>query len=500
MASPPRILVHVRHTGVLQHLAGPLLELANRGSEIVILGARDKPSSHLAFQLLMSGTVRGVTVRPEPAHLDPPLRLKRNPLSSLRSLANLLHYEHPDYADARWLKERAYATATPEVARCGRRISHLGFLTARIVTRSVRWLDRCMPPSATWERILAEVQPDVVLASPTIFPGQSQSTQVELLRTASRRGIATAITIPSWDNLTSKGRLGYVPDRVFVWNEQQTDELERLHGVESSRAVVAGAPAFDHWFEASPEPRADTCDRLGLDASRPFALYLGSSAEIAPEEPDYFRVWLRSLRTATDVHVRTLQILIRPHPTPASIAAWLNANVWLEREPSIRMWPNLGTLAGAGDALFGNALRHCAVAVGLNTTGMIDAAIHGAPVCTWESAQFQPRMLVTPHYQYLRDTRWGLTHATPNLEEHLAKLAALVRSPRDETHDERSRAFVARFIRPRGIDCPVSEIIAEELLRLAARPSDAPRCGWFARQVGKTLTRSGLGLRLLRFR
>ena len=75
---------------------------------------------------------------------------------------------------------------------------------------------------------------------------------VEYLKAGASSGLGTAIWVQSWDNLTNKGLLHFVPDRVFVWNESQLAELSRYHGVDADHACVTGAQTFDHWFGGDP--------------------------------------------------------------------------------------------------------------------------------------------------------------------------------------------------------------------------------------------------------
>ena len=48
--------------------------------------------------------------------------------------------------------------------------------------------------------------------------------QIDLLRSAIRRGIPTAVMVWSWDHLSSKALIRDVPDALFVWNDVQKRE------------------------------------------------------------------------------------------------------------------------------------------------------------------------------------------------------------------------------------------------------------------------------------
>src|SRR5262249_38671888 len=100
-------------------------------------------------------------------------------------------------------------------------------LAARSIGRSRR-LGAGIPAGSRITAYLRERRPDVVLVSPLI---ELASPLLDYLKAARALGIRTGICVASWDNLTSKGLLRSVPDRVFVWNETQRREAIELHGI-----------------------------------------------------------------------------------------------------------------------------------------------------------------------------------------------------------------------------------------------------------------------------
>src|SRR5205823_4756081 len=151
--------------------------------------------------------------------------------------------------------------------------------------------------------------------------------EVELLKSARRLGIPNGICVASWDNLTNKGLLKFVPDRVFVWNEDQVREATELHGIPEERVRACGAGLFDEWFERRPSRTAEGFARaVGLEPGRPFVAYLCSSRPIAQHgEVEFVTHWLRALRESGDERVRELGVLVRPHPSAAG--KWRKADL-----------------------------------------------------------------------------------------------------------------------------------------------------------------------------
>src|SRR5207249_10905344 len=174
--------------------------------------------------------------------------------------------------------------------------------------------------------------PDVLLASPVV---EIASSQVELLKSARKLGIPCGVCIASWDNLTNKGLIRILPERVLVWNEIQRREAVELHGIPADRVVLTGAQRFDKWFDQRPSTGRDAFVRgVGLDQARPYLLYLCSSAFIARDEARFVHRWLAGLRAEAAPELAGIGVLVRPHPQNADpwrevdLAAYGNAVVW----------------------------------------------------------------------------------------------------------------------------------------------------------------------------
>ncbi len=160
-----------------------------------------------------------------------------------RGLADLAHNADPRYTGAGVLRRRtkkrilgrleqddgiepvARALALRAGSRLARRTD--AALSARML-RTAAALEAAVPPDAGIDRFLERLEPDVVVATGTF---RHLSSEVDVLKSARRLGIPTAVFVTSWDNLTNKGALKFVPDRVLVWNEAQAREAVELHHV-----------------------------------------------------------------------------------------------------------------------------------------------------------------------------------------------------------------------------------------------------------------------------
>ena len=130
-------------------------------------------------------------------------------------------------------------------------------------------MERAIPVDAGVTAIVRGQRPDVLLVTPLVEFG---SDQIEYVKAARRLGIPTGLCVHSWDNLTTKGLIRVLPDRIFVWNEAQRREAVSLHDAAPDQVIVTGAPVYDQWFDRRPSrSRADFCARVGLPETGRFS-------------------------------------------------------------------------------------------------------------------------------------------------------------------------------------------------------------------------------------
>jgi hypothetical protein len=481
-----KVLFFVRELPYVQRIYAPLLdELVDRGHEV-----------QLAFTGRESwDEIRGGLTAFERPGLTAGIAPRRGPLDgwrqvawNVRAISDLARFADPRFAQASRLRTRVTKNVLARVEKATN-LEPLGRALAQRVARrlasrtdasystrviaAARRLERAIPTSPEIDRFVREHAPDVVLVTPVVKYG---SDEVEYLKSARRLGIPAATLVASWDNLTNKGLLKWVPERVFVWNEAQRRDAIELHGIPADRVVATGAQLFDAWFEQRPSrSRERFLARVGLDPGRPYLLYLCSSPFVAgapTTEIEFVRRLLEELRASTDERLRGLGVIVRPYPGSSQ---WLDVD--LRRYENAAVWPPGGrpTVTERARASFFDSLAHSAAAVGINTTAMIEAAIAGKPVLTILEPQFVQED--TLHFQYLLAENGGFLHAASSLDEHLAQLSRVL--DEDEAGAGRRRRFLESFVRPHGLDRPATPILADAVEELAAVPVEkrvAPSC------------------------
>lgn len=450
-----RLLFCLTHAGLFRNFESTLQLLAERGHEIhVSLDSDRYPSDALQGLLDEHSAVT--------AGLTPPVAADRwiDFARQARAARDYLRYLDPRYAEAKKLRARA-ARHAPSWLRPLLAVAR----DRRPLDRRLRGIERNRPLHAPTAAFLRKQCPDIVAVS-SLF---GSLVQHEVLRTARALEIPSCLPVASWDNLTNKGVIHAVPDRVLVWNEAQLREAVELHGVPNERVTVTGAQSFDEWFAREPTTSyAEFTERLGLRADRPYVLYLGSSSFIAPEEAAFARRWLAALRRHEDPVLREAGVLFRPHPQNARQWDALEGAEQVAVHPPSRLAPQATGRADWSREDFYDSMHHAALTVGINTTAMIDSAVLGKAVFTVLAPEFRETQGGTLHFEHLRRAGGGLLYVAEELPEHLEQLARAL--PRAVEPDERARRFVSTFVRPRGLDRPATPFVADALEETAGAP------------------------------
>jgi hypothetical protein len=472
-----KILFSMRHSGALRNYSSTIGELARRGHHVhLVFMMQDKLGDG---RLVWEITNDHDNVTFSELGKKTPWRFWLGLARGVRSAADYVRYGTPEFKDAHALRERA-AERVPAIFS--------GFLKLPVVSsraglafvsRVLNVVDRAIPADKWIADLISEQNPDAVLVTPLVDIG---SDQVEYIKACRTLGIRSGLCVHSWDNLTNKGLIRIVPDRVFVWNEAQKREAVTMHGARPEQVIPTGAPVYDQWFARRPSTtREEFCRKVGLSPDKPFLLYLCSSQFIAPDEAVFIEKWARAVRSAPDPRVRQLGILIRPHPE--------NVQPWQRFDESdltdTVLWPRGGAnpVDQASKNDYFDSMFHSAAAVGINTSAQIESGIVGHPVFSVRVPEYSGTQEGTLHFHYLLSENGGLLHMAGTLDEHVRQLTKAI--DRNHADDLRLARFIEGFVRPGGLDRPATPILADAIEDLARMPKPAP---W----------RPGIGLLLLR--
>jgi hypothetical protein len=333
-------------------------------------------------------------------------------------------------------------------------------------------LETAVPADPDIHAFVSGQRPDVLVLSPMVGVGFSQA---DFVKSARQLGIPSGLLVFSWDNLSNKGLIHEMPDRMWVWNDTQRQEAVKLHQYPQAKVVVTGAPRFDPFFEMRPAiTREALCQGAGFDPDLPIITYLCSSRFVAAQEQDFVQRWMAEIRGSSDPALAGCNIIVRPHP--AGVKDW-HADPrtpvrWPGREKASVSKPFADQRAvvmnspmqNADQVLF-DTVHHSAAVIGLNTSAEIEAAIVGRPVYTILDPRAEGQK-GTLHFHYLLRGQGGHVYLADSFDEHRRQLSEALTGNYDRAALE---SFLRAFVRPSGLDVPVSPIVADAIEALAVR-------------------------------
>ena len=140
---------------------------------------------------------------------------------------------------------------------------NLVFGRMRFIRHLIRLLDRLVAIDPAAASLLEKYKPDLIIIPDIVFPPDRV-----FLRAAKRLGYFVIGMIRSWDNLTSKGVIQILPDKLMVHTTIMKQEAVRYAGMPERDIAVTGIPAYDMFFKKSAVSHDDFLRSLGIPPER----------------------------------------------------------------------------------------------------------------------------------------------------------------------------------------------------------------------------------------
>ena len=157
---------------------------------------------------------------------------------------------------------------------------------------------------AHYEKLFADIQPDLVFASSIIEPEDAA-----VLRAAKNKGIRTYGMAKTWDN-PSKMYFRARADHVAVWSQFMKDQMMDYQDYEDEEITIVGVPQFDYYAdEKASTSREDFFKRAKLNPKK-LTILFGSEGKVVPTDPDIVEIIMEAVR---DEKLPELQVFVRPH-------------------------------------------------------------------------------------------------------------------------------------------------------------------------------------------
>ncbi|OHA20071.1 MAG: hypothetical protein A2836_02540 [Candidatus Taylorbacteria bacterium RIFCSPHIGHO2_01_FULL_45_63] len=285
----------------------------------------------------------------------------------------------------------------------------------------------------------------------------SNSPDLDYLKSAKSLGIQTAIPTPSWDNLTSKGLIQIIPDRLFVWNEDHVAAAIEHHGIPLEKISIVGAYQFDEWFEKNlpTTSRDEFCKTVNLRPEDPIVLYMGSSAT-TNDGPRVIEDLWRALDLSNDRRLSKVQLLVRPYPMNTGVYEHCNLK-GVSVVPKVEVDMNEDKEVN----LLFDSIYHSIAVITVHTTGVIDALIKDKPGIVLLRKDFEVAQDAI-HFKHLREHDAVLAAEG---EKECADMISRILDGHDEKRESR-HAFIQKYLRPHGTQVEVGEIVARRVVEM----------------------------------
>jgi hypothetical protein len=466
-SSPDRrggVLFLLRSPAYVRNFESVLRSLAGRGHAITVLFEERKEGGDEAGLSLVAALAADLPALRWELRDPRPLGLRGRVRMALEAGQDYLRYFEGPLGGATRLRERALGFLPSAVEHAIAAALRRWPRGRRALASVARRLDRLLGDDPCVVRELERRRPEVLVVSPLIH---FRSRQADWVRAARVRGIPSLLCVYSWDNLTTKGVIHALPDRVAVWNEAQRRDVIELHGAAADSIVVAGAWPYDHWFEwRAGRSRDDLCRQLGLAGERPLVLYVCSSRFIAEHERQAVERWVRAIRSSADPRVASASVIVRPHP--------LNGDEWGDAAPAglpgVAVFPPGGAdpVDDPSRSDYFDSMANADAVVGVNTSALLESAIVDRPALALPEPEFRSSQQALPHFRELAGEQ-GILSVARSMADHLAQLGASLADPGADAW--RRRRFVETFLRPGGAAPSPAERVASLVEELAGAGS-----------------------------
>ncbi len=387
--------------------------------------------------------------------------LWRKPAEFIRGLQTYVRFLDQRYQDAHKLRARAASLVPGPIRWLIEKFVGRNGKNMWSVIKFLRIIEKTIPLHPFIVNFFKSERPDVFLVSPLI---DLRATQLDWLKCANALDIRSGLCVASWDNLSNKSLIQMEPDAVLVWNKIQQQEAVELHYIPRSKIVVTGAQCYDRLFARQPSTSGDKFrSKVGLQAKGSYLLYLCSSKFIAPYEVDFIAKWIERLRSSSSPLLKSIGILVRPHPQNAS--QWKDVD--FTSYGNVAIYPRQGDNPIGGDSLndFFDSMYYSTAAIGINTSMMIESGILNKPVFTILSPEFKNTQEGTLHFHHL--VKGGLLNISYGLDQHIQQLSQVLAD--GESYQARIKHFIQSFVRPHGLDTECTPIFVEAIENLKQR-------------------------------
>lgn len=134
---------------------------------------------------------------------------------------------------------------------------------SKYCVKLLRFFDYAFLRRETFKQLFESYNPDLIFATDV-----QNELDVRLLQEAKKAGIKAIGMVRSWDNLTTKGMLRIIPDRLVVHNEIIKKEAMRYSYVPAENISVIGIPHYDRYARGPTKTKEEFFRAYNFDVNK----------------------------------------------------------------------------------------------------------------------------------------------------------------------------------------------------------------------------------------
>jgi len=315
--------------------------------------------------------------------------------------------------------------------------------------------------------IVEQEKPDI-LFSPSIL----SIDEFYFVEYCQKKKIPVVSMVMSWDNMTSKGRMPYIPEKLIVWNETMAKEVKDVHKYPMEKTAITGAPQFDFYLNPVM-PKKEFFKKYELDPKKRLICFCAGLNSFETSDGDDIDIIIKAMqdgRIPGDV-----QLIVRSHPNMTNFSSWEkfagNSRVVLMKPGKYDK--KSSALTGGFNAtlddmkLMAALMKYSDVFVNVHSTTSLDASIFDKPVVNIKFdgyrenvpyADSQKSFFDMEYYKHLltEDAIW----VTRNPEELVKSISTYLKNPK--LHAEGRKKLVKKMCYK--LDGKSTERIAKAIL------------------------------------
>lgn len=241
------------------------------------------------------------------------------------------------------------------------------------VIELIRFIDQLVLSSKTFASFFERYNPALIFATDI-----QNELDVRLIQEAKRRDVKTVGMVRSWDNLTSKGIIRAVPDKLLVHNEIIKREAMKYNFIQEENIAIIGIPHYDYYLKAKVEAREVFFKKNKFDPKKPLILF-------SPIGDRYIHKNVLDKEVLETLSLLDANILVRLPPCDVvNFEGLKDGKARIVFDRTGLGFEGYGVKANeisrADEERLINSLYHCDLVVTGHSTMVVDASVFNKPI------------------------------------------------------------------------------------------------------------------------